>query len=384
MAEGFHRFSICGCRNEELEATGHCSHAGREVAAWFLVADLGLDWRLGAEWFESRLIDYEPASNWFNWAFTCVPRATGGNSIQEEAMPRAPPRTRLQTPEVVYWAAQNDPDADYIKRWVPELGSLSPAEAREPWRSTGIGAAAPRCANVPEERPPAVSRERDRIGWVRRTFPAGGPDVLVWWACARPGAARAAPTATSAEDVPDAKKLDPDDGKVYTLQQLRAKYKKQFSGKDIEEYWRSSCTVVELRIDPADGKMYSLLELQQHYQKQYKRWEIEDYFAKTCTAASQQKKLKAEAKAPASAELTELGPPSSWPDGYPLPLLPPASLASIEDVAEQSRKNQARKALKASKLRQEWGSNKAPVSDASVKESAGGAPKKHSRWGKAH
>ena len=55
----------------------------------------GIDWRFGAEWFESALVDYEPASNWFNWAFTIVPRATGGNAIQEEAKPLRPPRTRL-------------------------------------------------------------------------------------------------------------------------------------------------------------------------------------------------------------------------------------------------------------------------------------------------
>ncbi|CAK0889002.1 unnamed protein product, partial [Prorocentrum cordatum] len=106
-------FPFLDASMRELLSTGHCCHAGREVAGWFLVCDLGLDWRLGAEWFESALVDYEPASNWFNWAFTCVPRATGGNAIQEEARPLLPPRTRLQTLEVVYWAAQSDPDAEY-------------------------------------------------------------------------------------------------------------------------------------------------------------------------------------------------------------------------------------------------------------------------------
>jgi hypothetical protein len=53
-----------------------------------------------------------------------VPRATGGNAIQEEAKPLLPPRTRLQTLEVIYWAAQSDPNATYIKKWVPELNSM--------------------------------------------------------------------------------------------------------------------------------------------------------------------------------------------------------------------------------------------------------------------
>ena len=50
-------------------ASGYVCHMGRETAGWFLARDLGVDWRLGAEWFESQLLDYEPAANWFNWAY---------------------------------------------------------------------------------------------------------------------------------------------------------------------------------------------------------------------------------------------------------------------------------------------------------------------------
>jgi len=241
---------------------------------------------------------------------------------------------------------------------------------------SGEGAVAPRCAGVVEERPPAVSRELERIGWVRRTFPAGGPDVLVWWACARPGAARAMPDAASGEHATDVKKLDPDDNKMYTLEQLQAKYKKQYSSKEIKDYWIGSCTVVELRIDPADGKTYSLDELHQHYRKRYKRWEVEDYFAKVCSPAAP----AAQQKIPEILEPAKSKLPSGWPVGYPLPLLPPASLVSIEEVAEQSRKNQSRKALKASKLRQEWNSTKKLASGGYAKDTPVSASNK--RWGR--
>jgi deoxyribodipyrimidine photo-lyase len=53
----------------ELRATGYTTHCGRECACWFLVRDLGVDWRLGAEYFEHVLIDYEPSANWGNWAY---------------------------------------------------------------------------------------------------------------------------------------------------------------------------------------------------------------------------------------------------------------------------------------------------------------------------
>jgi len=108
----------------ELKETGYCNHMGRETSGWFLVCDLGIDWRMGGEWFESVLVDFEPAANWFNWTYRCLP-----------AIAKAlPPGTRLQTVESLTWGAQHDPDATYIKRWMPELRSLRPEVAREPWR----------------------------------------------------------------------------------------------------------------------------------------------------------------------------------------------------------------------------------------------------------
>ena len=44
-------------------------HLLRQLTAAFLVRDLRLDWRWGAEWFESRLVDYTPDANWGNWGY---------------------------------------------------------------------------------------------------------------------------------------------------------------------------------------------------------------------------------------------------------------------------------------------------------------------------
>ena len=43
--------------------------------ASFLVKDLQLDWRLGAEWFESLLIDHDVCSNYGNWNYVAGIRA---------------------------------------------------------------------------------------------------------------------------------------------------------------------------------------------------------------------------------------------------------------------------------------------------------------------
>lgn len=53
----------------ELLHTGFMSNRGRQNVASYLVHDLNLDWTWGATWFESQLIDYDPCSNWLNWAY---------------------------------------------------------------------------------------------------------------------------------------------------------------------------------------------------------------------------------------------------------------------------------------------------------------------------
>ncbi|KAH8068128.1 DNA photolyase [Aureococcus anophagefferens] len=85
----------------ELAATGFMSNRGRQNVASYLVLDLGLDWRLGAEHFEAP-VDYTPEANWGNW-------------------PRRGPlgrREPLQHPQAVQ---DYDPKGDYVKLWIPEL-----------------------------------------------------------------------------------------------------------------------------------------------------------------------------------------------------------------------------------------------------------------------
>ena len=53
----------------ELSCTGWMSNRGRQNVASYLIHDLGLDWRMGAGYFEQALLDYDPASNWGNWAY---------------------------------------------------------------------------------------------------------------------------------------------------------------------------------------------------------------------------------------------------------------------------------------------------------------------------
>ena len=53
----------------QLLATGWMSNRGRQIAASYLVNELGLDWRFGAAFFEKHLIDYDVGSNFGNWQY---------------------------------------------------------------------------------------------------------------------------------------------------------------------------------------------------------------------------------------------------------------------------------------------------------------------------
>ncbi len=53
----------------ELKTTGWLSNRNRQIVASYFVKNLGFDWRIGAAFFESLLVDYNPASNYGNWAY---------------------------------------------------------------------------------------------------------------------------------------------------------------------------------------------------------------------------------------------------------------------------------------------------------------------------
>lgn len=95
----------------ELFHTGYTSNRARQNVASFLAKHLKLDWRIGAEWYECMLIDYDLSSNWGNWQYV----AGVGNDPRGEA--------RIFNP--VKQAFDYDHKAEYVKAWVPELRGLS-------------------------------------------------------------------------------------------------------------------------------------------------------------------------------------------------------------------------------------------------------------------
>ena len=53
----------------ELKKTGWMSNRGRQNVASYWAKQLKQDWRIGAAYFESMLLDYDVHSNWGNWMY---------------------------------------------------------------------------------------------------------------------------------------------------------------------------------------------------------------------------------------------------------------------------------------------------------------------------
>ncbi|SDX23015.1 DASH family cryptochrome [Aequorivita viscosa] len=54
---------------KEIAATGFMSNRGRQNVNSFWAKELLQDWRIGAAYFESMLVDYDVHSNWGNWMY---------------------------------------------------------------------------------------------------------------------------------------------------------------------------------------------------------------------------------------------------------------------------------------------------------------------------
>lgn len=95
----------------QLNQTGFMSNRGRVNCASYLVHDLRVDWRWGAAYFESKLIDYDVSSNWMNW--------------------------HMQAFEIWYTNPVHQSNKykaqDFIRHWIPELSTTNNIEVLIPW-----------------------------------------------------------------------------------------------------------------------------------------------------------------------------------------------------------------------------------------------------------
>jgi deoxyribodipyrimidine photo-lyase len=112
-------YPIVDAGMRELWATGWMHNRVRMITASFLTKHLLIDWREGEAWFWDTLVDADFASNAGNWQWV----AGSGADAQ--------PFFRIFNP--MLQSARFDPDARYLRRWLPELARLSDADLHAPW-----------------------------------------------------------------------------------------------------------------------------------------------------------------------------------------------------------------------------------------------------------
>ncbi|HLL66831.1 MAG TPA: deoxyribodipyrimidine photo-lyase [Micromonosporaceae bacterium] len=102
----------------QLAAEGWMHNRARLITASYLTKHLGVDWRAGARHFADLLLDADVANNNGNWQWV----AGTGNDTK--------PYRRFNP---IRQAERFDPDGRYVRRYVPELGSVPDGAVHQPW-----------------------------------------------------------------------------------------------------------------------------------------------------------------------------------------------------------------------------------------------------------
>ncbi len=121
--EGRTGYPLVDAGMRQLRAEGHMHNRARMAVGSFLTKDLYVDWRKGAWHFWDLLSDGEIADNAGNWQWV----AGTGNDTRPQ---------RVLNP--VRQAERFDPDGAYVRRWVPELGSVRGKAIFRPWLMEGF------------------------------------------------------------------------------------------------------------------------------------------------------------------------------------------------------------------------------------------------------
>ena len=111
-------FPIVDAAMRQLNQTGWMHNRLRMIVASFLTKLLFIDWRQGEKYFMQTLIDGEFAANNGGWQWSA---STGCD---------AAPYFRVFNPQ--RQSEKFDPDGEFIRRFVPELKSLSAKQIHSP------------------------------------------------------------------------------------------------------------------------------------------------------------------------------------------------------------------------------------------------------------
>jgi deoxyribodipyrimidine photo-lyase len=108
----------------ELNQTGYMHNRGRLIAASYLAKTMDVDWRLGERYFAQQLVDYDVASNNGNWRWIASAAELKVKDRSHEVTVHLDTQPPFRTFSPWLQAKKCDPNAEYIKKWVPELRTV--------------------------------------------------------------------------------------------------------------------------------------------------------------------------------------------------------------------------------------------------------------------
>ena len=114
-------YPLVDANMRQLNQTGFMSNRGRQNVASFFHHYLNLDWRIGASYFESLLIDYDVASNYGNWQYL----SGVGVDPREDRMFN-----------VTLQGKNYDKDGSYLTHFLKELSTIPSHLRYTPWLLT--------------------------------------------------------------------------------------------------------------------------------------------------------------------------------------------------------------------------------------------------------
>ena len=117
--EGRTGYPLVDAAMAQLNQTGYMHNRLRMVVGSFLVKDLGLDWRWGEAYFAQHLNDFDLSANNGGWQWV----ASSGCDAQ--------PYFRIFNP--VSQSEKFDPEGKFIRRYLPQLVTLSNKSIHAPW-----------------------------------------------------------------------------------------------------------------------------------------------------------------------------------------------------------------------------------------------------------
>lgn len=105
------------CMNK-LNTVGYLQTHEKKMLSSFLVYYLKLDWRMGAEYFENMLINYDPCSVWGFWNYVAGISSDDKDGVEVNCLREA---------------SKYDPDGEFVRKWIPALSDMPKKYIHKPF-----------------------------------------------------------------------------------------------------------------------------------------------------------------------------------------------------------------------------------------------------------